>query len=352
MSDSARNLRYVLGLDGGGSKTACLLADDTGRVLGHGLGGPTNINFVSRRTAIASVRRAVRQAIAPIRPAEIAVACGSHTGPDWIAAMCSVVPVRQAFGVGEHEPVRAACMRQRGPGLVIVAGTGATIIAWDNRRRVVVVGGWGSPLGDEGGAYDTAMRALRAAIYGEDGRGQPTALGEAVREHFKIADLRELQRIFYQERVPRHIVSRFCCAVFAVAQAGDAAARKVLADSGRALGIAAAAAIRRRGLRRGRLDVVVSGGMVSAGRFLLAPLRREVRRAAPRTQVRPADREPVVGCLLLALGQLGRVINQDLRHRVDESMAALGLRHWPGPGGQSLVGAHGVRPGSATIPHS
>jgi N-acetylglucosamine kinase len=245
------------------------------------------------------------------------------------------VSVRAPFSIGEQESVRAACMG-KGPGVVIIAGTGATVVAWDRRDHHIAVGGWGSPLGDEGGAYDTAMRAIRAAIYGEDGRGKPTSLGAAVREHFGISDLRRLPHIFYQERVPRHVVSRFCGRVFWAAQQGDAVARKVLADSGRELGLAARAAIGRLGLQRSRLDVVAAGGMTAAGRFVLAPLQREVARSAPRAQVRPANREPVVGCLLLALSRLGHPINEGLRRRVDASMAALGLIGWPGPGGQPL----------------
>jgi len=330
-------MRLALGLDGGGTKAACLLADERGRVLGYGLGGPTNVNFVARRTAAASVRQAVRKALAraDLPRVEIAVARASHAGPDWAAAARSVAPVGDAREIGEHDPVRAACMGD-GPGVVIIAGTGATAIGWDRRGRQIGVGGWGSPLGDEGGAYETALHAIRAAIHGEDGRGEPTALGRAVCEHFKIARLGELPRLFYRERVPRHVVSGLCPRVVEAAQEGDAVARKVLAGSGQALGLAAGAAIRRLRLGRSRVEVVVAGGLSRVGPLLMGPLRREVRRAAPRAEVKAASREPVVGCLLLAVSCVaGRStaagVDERLRAAVDASMEALGLLGWPGP---------------------
>ncbi len=52
-------MRYVLGVDGGGSKVVCLLANERGELLGYGEGGPVNTNYVLFRM----LREALCQAI-------------------------------------------------------------------------------------------------------------------------------------------------------------------------------------------------------------------------------------------------------------------------------------------------
>ena len=56
-------MRYVLGIDGGGSKTACLAADEMGKLLGYGRGGPVNTNYVLRQEAVDSLKCAINTAL-------------------------------------------------------------------------------------------------------------------------------------------------------------------------------------------------------------------------------------------------------------------------------------------------
>ena len=41
-------MKLYAGFDGGGSKTACFLADEQGQLLGQGIGGPSNYLFCGR----------------------------------------------------------------------------------------------------------------------------------------------------------------------------------------------------------------------------------------------------------------------------------------------------------------
>ena len=64
-------MKLFAGYDGGGTKTACVLTDETGKILGSGLGGPSNYLYCGKETAAESVRTATEQAFAAATPAEL-----------------------------------------------------------------------------------------------------------------------------------------------------------------------------------------------------------------------------------------------------------------------------------------
>src|SRR2546423_1271885 len=58
----ARAPEYLLGVDGGGTKTHAVIADEHGRVLGEGFAGPSNPLRVGVNPAATAVREAGDQA--------------------------------------------------------------------------------------------------------------------------------------------------------------------------------------------------------------------------------------------------------------------------------------------------
>jgi glucosamine kinase len=70
----------------------------------------------------------------------------------------------------------------RGPGILLVAGTGSIALARDADGALRRAGGWGRELGDEGSGYALGLETLRAAVRALEGRGPPTALEAVVKE--------------------------------------------------------------------------------------------------------------------------------------------------------------------------
>jgi len=68
-------MSWVLGLDGGGTKTVCLLMDDTGKMLGRGEAGASNYQSVGKKAAILSIQSALAQAIASTAAVKVEAIC-------------------------------------------------------------------------------------------------------------------------------------------------------------------------------------------------------------------------------------------------------------------------------------
>ena len=99
------------------------------------------------------------------------------------------------------------------------------------------------------------------------------------------------------------------------AESGDASARRVIADAGRHIGIAAASLCNLFDPER----LVIGGELAQAGEILLAPLRHALERSALQglggfpevVQGELGDRAELLGCLALAIDHVG--VDADLR---------------------------------------
>lgn len=172
------------------------------------------------------------------------------------------------------------------PGAVIVAGTGAIALA-GSESGWARADGWGTLLGDAGGGFWIARRALEDALRAFDGRGGSPALREAAAARF--GDLSQIARAVYDASDPVATVAAFTRDVADVAHGGDAAATAIIAAAGRELARTVTAALDRANLLAapepkgpGALGsvgdgqaVIVSwsGGVFSAGDLILDPLR-------------------------------------------------------------------------------
>ena len=158
--------RFVVGVDGGGSKTRAAVMDSE-HVLGEGLAGPSNPLRVGIATAAAAVRDAVDKACsaASIKRHEIAAVGVGLAGvrrEDIRArmreALIATLAIKQIELVSDGDIALSAATNGQ-PGIVVIAGTGSICCGINARGKRVCAGGWGPLVGDEGGGSWIARRA-------------------------------------------------------------------------------------------------------------------------------------------------------------------------------------------------
>jgi N-acetylglucosamine kinase-like BadF-type ATPase len=305
--------RTFLALDGGGTKTFCLVADARGRLLGFGAGGGANANIVPAATARRSILDAVEGAWAESEaagpPAQVAI-----SGPTLAYVTQTIGEVTGAgttSRVGEWEAAWASVRPWLAPDMprdvavMVDAGTGSTAGGMNRDGRRATVGGWGWLLGDEGSGFWIGLQAVQAAIWAEDGRGRPTALGEAICAALDLPSLHALIPLVYQSAHGESLIASLAPTVAAVAGAGDRVASDMLAEAGRELARMVTVVIRRLGIGAERFAVIPFGSVFKAGPLILAPFREGVRLVAPGANIVLPRYESVVGTLLVAMERGG-----------------------------------------------
>jgi len=228
----------VLGVDGGGTKTECVALAADGVVVGTGRGGPVNTNFVSAAVAARSLSDAMLGALgagAGVRAeADVgAMVVGAPMRPALVRrVVASVLPGVRLELVSEGDLLLAAADWPEA-GIALIAGTGS--LAAGRRGRdgpLVVVGGWGNVMGDEGSAYDLARQALTAVARAADGRGPATMLTASVLKWANVAAPRDLPRAVYRrDSLARTRIAALSPLVSDAAQAGDPVAQTILAHA-------------------------------------------------------------------------------------------------------------------------
>lgn len=302
-------MRYVLGIDAGGTKTRALLADEAGRVVGRARSGGANLK-IHGELEVEKVLHSVAEAAAAeagVRPESVALGiAGADRPPDRavLLAILRRIGFRDRVLVTNDARVAFVAGSDRGVGLAVVCGTGS--IAWGQNRagEIARAGGWGWHVGDEGSGFWIGERAIREVLRAADGRRGPTALQPLLLEHFGIRSLEQIVNAVYDGDYPRDRVAMFSVRVSEASQAGDPTARAILEAAASELTLAAKSVIERLRLEEAPYDVVLSGGTFAG----LPSLEGAVAAAlsTENARVRSLKGEPAEGAVKLALAELDR----------------------------------------------
>jgi len=303
-------MRLFLGVDGGQSGTTALIGDETGRILGRGEGGPCN--HAAAEEGRARLERAIGQSVgaaseqAGLDPgaARFAVAClGMSGGPDDKEAILAGLLRADRLLVTHDAAIALSGATGTGQGIAVIAGTGPIAFACNAEGRTARAGGWGYVFGDEGGAFDIARQALRAALRVEEGWGPPTSLRQVLCEATGSSSANQVLHRFYGPEWPRARVATLAPLVDEAAVNGDHVAQHILENAAQELALLAASV-------RGQLwkpgdgvEVAYIGGVFQSRR-LLERFRMLVEFVEGNRCVSPRYR-PAEGALIEAYRSVG-----------------------------------------------
>ena len=266
---------FLIGIDGGGTKTVALLSDLDGRVLGHGLGGPSNYQVVGLRVAGDSINQTVRAAFAdanvePVPPRAICLGLSGVDRPDDYAAFRAwadeQMPGTPTVIVNDAMLVMAAGTPE-GWGVAMISGTGSIVYGRAQDGRMTRAGGWGHILGDEGSGYAVGQAALRAVMQASDGRAPQTMLTQSILLHWSLAEPQNLVSQVYIDQISPNDIAALAVLVEAAASEGDAVARGILREAGHELALAVNAVVQRLEMQ-GPIPCAQAGSMIVRGRIV------------------------------------------------------------------------------------
>lgn len=305
---------YYLGIDGGGTKTACAVGDDN-RLLTSVTAGPSNIVRVGEMQARESLHRVVRQACsaAGIMPTQVSGTCVGGSGaarPELAAIVRTILaeilssPIKV---VGDMEIALEAAFED-GPGVMVIAGTGSIAYGRDDKGRTARAGGWGFEIGDEGSAHWIGRTGVSAVLRASDreAQGAPvSALGHALCKAWGVSTLLDLARAANSVPSPD-----FAALFRSVVACDDPPAREVLGTAGRELAEIAAVVVQRLFVEDGEslVRVAMTGSVFRHASLVRDAFYNELKTLAPRAQGMPQVVDPVEGALRMArkiTGQAG-----------------------------------------------
>jgi glucosamine kinase len=296
-----------LGIDGGGSRTSCVIGDETA-LLGSGTAGGSNVVRVGEAQAREALAAAIRQActVASISPAQLQKTCVGVAGgarpeiSEVVRRMVSEIVAGEIEVVGDMVIALEAAFGS-GPGVTVIAGTGSIAYGRNFAGQTARAGGWGFAISDEGSGHWIGRAAIAAALRACDeaeAEGGQSLLFESTMKAWGLTT-RE-QFVLTANRSPAPDFAALLPAVLSAADAGDPLARTVLAQAGAELATLAKIVIRRLFPDADTVPVAMTGGVFRNSALVRQVFYNSLRSEYPRAAVNAAVVDPVRGALELA----------------------------------------------------
>jgi N-acetylglucosamine kinase-like BadF-type ATPase len=289
-----------IGIDGGGTKTACVLGDDSA-VLANSRSSGSNVIRLGEKQAGAALREAISKACASagVSPLNIHAVCVGASGAGQTAVQETlkgligrIVPRSFVHVIGDNEIALEAALQQL-PGIVVIAGTGSIAYGRNERGERARAGGWGPIVSDEGSGQWIGREAVASALR----TGDPYFL-DAVMQHWSLESKEQL--IQYVNQSPTPDFSSLPPLVIVAAERKNVTARAVLSDAGKHLAAIAEAVLEKLWPRGAIVRVGMAGGILASSADVRFAFFAKLREKRPTAAISFRIADPAMGALSIA----------------------------------------------------
>jgi N-acetylglucosamine kinase-like BadF-type ATPase len=322
-------VRYVLGVDGGASKTHALVVASTGRVMGFGVGGPCNHQVSGMARVLDTLRETVGEALreAQLEPAHIDVGrfclAGADLEEDFVKLQGEVekLEISRTTIIDNDTTAALRAGLTRPWGVAVICGTGFNAMGRDPDGREVRLPSLGAISGDWGGGAALSEEMIRAVMRAWDGRGKSTLLTRLVLDALKVESEEVLLVKLYHEEIRGRALLDLVPLLFDAALERDETAADLIVRMGEEVGVTANAIIRRLSLERRDVEVVLGGSIFKGrGPLLVDTATQLIHRQAPSARIVRLCHDPVFGAALLALEAAGGEVTEEQQRRLESSL--------------------------------
>jgi len=296
-----------LAIDAGGTKTTCLLADET-RVLGHASTGSVKLMRVSEAEASARLRTMLSEVslAAGVGLGEVTRTCIGLAGlsidavREWAEREIGDVVGGDLLLCGDEEIALDGAFHG-GPGILAIAGTGSNFIGRAIDGTTYRAGGWGPALGDEGSGFWIGQEALRAGFWAKD-RGIATSLLIEIGEFWGTSSLGEI--VEKANERPSPDFAALTPVVVKCAEAGDELATAVLERAGAEIAeqVALVALKMTESGGNGEVGVAYTGSVLEHIPLVRQSMIEALKVSTPKAKVMESAADSLQGALWRARG--------------------------------------------------
>lgn len=310
---------YVLGIDAGGTKTHCVIADENENILAEGLAGASQHQLFGIRQTEKNLQLAVSAALkeADLTLQDLSYAVLGMSGADGEDDLALLNPAAEKVLPGVpfrvvHDAWIGMYSALKEPfGVVSICGTGAGHAGRNRQGDELTLRNLDYRLGNYGGGGDLVEKALHYAFRSDEGTYEKSALEAAVPPIFGVSTMEDVCRLLKKNPLSDKERYQLPITVFQLANSGDSVCRMLIQDLGHEEGLYAAAVIRRLHMENEQVPVVLIGSLFhSDDPLLLDPFMDAVHTAAPAAYPVLPTRKPVTGAVRMAL-----FILQDIKER-------------------------------------
>lgn len=328
---------YVVGIDGGGTRTTGIVADEFGNVYMHAVTGRSNPNTLQQaefEEVICGLARELKKQNEAVFNqlsscfAGIAGVGESGRDAEVAALLARELPTGTKIKVRNDAFNALYSGTLGGPGIVQIAGTGAVTLGINENGEIARSGGWGYLFDDEGSGFYLGNEALKAVFRSFDNRGPMTSLTDQVTKYFAVKNIPDIIGKVYGEEHPRTVIAPLSRLVLQEAQADDDIAKEILDNACVEMMQSIEACHRRLFADDHPTAIVLSGGVFTEFDLFASRFRELASEIIPNAIFQSTQVPPVGGAVLAGLADQQIVVELAFASRMNDQLSSRrGGRH-------------------------
>lgn len=298
---------YILGIDGGGTKTRLLMTDATGNLIAEGESGPSNINadgydrvkLVLQELATGAVNKAGMALSDCISLCMGAAGAGRIKEKEALKEIFRDIGFNCRIEITDDVTTAFYGGLDGNVGVMVISGTGSICLGRNKKGETCRCGGWGHIMGDEGSGYNMGRAVLSSVMRSYDGREPQSKMTPMVLEYLNLTGPEDLIEYVYRSGAGKKELASLAVVADAGCAAGDAAAVSIIEHSAQELHLAVATVISRLGFASG-LDVCTGGGVLVRSEYLRESFIKLLNRSHPGARIIPMKKDAAWGAVNIA----------------------------------------------------
>lgn len=308
-----KHQRYVIGIDGGGTKTIAALADLEGKILSKNKSGSSSPRNAGIKEVASNLREVLKPLLRKVKKGQIvstAIALPAieeeyrEKKKEILARLMLKKEIYKIFkGKVKIFSDQLAAFKSgtdKKDGVLLIAGTGCVCHGW-KKRKEAKSSGWGW-LADEGSSFWIGQKAFQAVLKDLDRRGQKTMITRLTFQSLQVQKITHFLKKIYSQN-PTEIIPQLTIICDKASQKGDKVAKEIMAEAGQELALNTKTVIKRLNFQKEKFPLVLVGSMFKS-KIVLDIAKRKIKRIAPKVQFIQPKEEPVKGAIKLALYEL------------------------------------------------
>lgn len=302
-------MKYAAGLDGGGTKTAVTIVDETGKTVKTSASGAINYNGQDEESVGASLQE-IMESIALAcggieNCAEICIGAAGVSNPSVASRLTGHV---RGFGydgglhiIGDHETALYGA-HLKAYGMILIAGTGSIGLGKNEAGQSHRTGGFGHLIDDEGSGYAIGRDLLAAVVQAHDGRIPDTVIKELVYGQLGIGSVQDIVGFVYDKHRNKKDIAALAPLLSEACAAGDKAAMRIAEKSAESLLQLVIPVAETLSLQEGSL--AMAGSVLLKNGFIRSIFQEKLCSRYPKMECITPKSDASMGAALIALNRL------------------------------------------------
>lgn len=299
---------YYIGIDGGGTKTKCILTDENLNIKFQTQSGPSHFLTIGTEVVSETIVSLIKTCLENenISSDELnsivlgTTGAGRTSDAEKLEQAVYELAKKNNFNLPTFKVVSDARIALEGafsglPGSILIAGTGSIMFGKDKDGEIHRVGGFGRLIGDEGSGLTLGRKGLNIVAKYFDGRIKETLLAKKVMDNFEINNQSELITKVYSDEIKTQHVAPL---VIDAASEGDEFCDKILDEETDELFLHIVTMSNK--LNEKNMKLVFIGGTIVNDNIYSQMLKEKIKLYTPNIVLQEADYPPEVGAVIMA----------------------------------------------------